>query len=264
MMKEQLTIVKVGGNIIDDVGMLNDFIQIFSGINGRKLLVHGGGKIATKTASSLGIETKMIEGRRITGDDMIDVAVMTYAGLVNKKMVALLFKEGIQAIGLTGADGNAILASKRPVKNGIDYGWVGDVEEVNGSFLYSLLQGGTTPVFCALTHDGDGQMLNTNADTIANEVALALANFYDVTLNYCFELPGVMKDINDPGSLIKEMDLNAYQKLKSEGAIVGGMIPKLDNAFAAISQGVSRVNILNATSLAQLDNVNYHEYTTLH
>ena len=263
-MKERLAIVKVGGNIIDDPEVLKNFVRTFSEINGLKLLVHGGGKIATKTAASLGIETKMIEGRRITGDEMIDVVVMTYAGLVNKKIVALLCKEGVKAIGLTGADGDVIRASKRPTVEGIDYGWVGDVEEVNGSFLNDLLVGGTTPVFCALTHDGQGQMLNTNADTIANEVAIALTAYYEVSLNYCFELQGVLKNIEDPGSLVKEINLDSYRKLKMEGAIAGGMIPKLDNAFEAIGKGVARVNILNTSSLSQLDNENYHEYTTLH
>ena len=263
-MKERLTIVKVGGNIIDDEVALQNFTQVFSRIQGRKLLVHGGGKIATKTASALGIETQMIDGRRITGDDMIDVAVMTYAGLINKKIVAQLYKGNVSAIGLTGADGNAILASKRPVKNGIDFGWVGDVEKVNGVFINDLIKAGVTPVFCALTHDGQGHMLNTNADTIANEVAIVLSSYFDVSLNYCFELSGVMKDLNDSSSLIKEIDLAYYQELKKSEIVAGGMIPKLDNAFDAISRGVTCVNILNVTSLAQLDNENYHEYTILH
>lgn len=263
-MKEKLTIVKVGGNIIDDETALEEFTQVFSRIQGRKLLVHGGGKIATKTASALGIKTQMIDGRRITGDDMIDVAVMTYAGLVNKKIIALLYKENVLAIGLTGADGNAILASKRPIKNGIDYGWVGDVEKVNGALINNLLKVGTTPVFCALTHDGKGHMLNTNADTIANEVAIALSSYFDVSLNFCFELSGVLKDINDPNSLVKSIDFTSYQELKENDIVTAGMIPKLDNAFNAISKGVTCVNILNVDSLAQLDNKNYHEYTTLH
>lgn len=263
-MKQKLTIVKVGGNIIDDEAALQKFVQTFSEISGNKLLVHGGGKVATKMADALGVETKMVDGRRITGDDMIDVAVMTYAGLVNKKIVALLQKESISAIGLTGADGNSIEASKRPVKNGIDYGWVGDVKKVNGDFLNALIQAQTTPVFCALTHDGEGHMLNTNADTIANEVAIALSAYFDVVLNYCFELKGVMKDINDPDSLIKDINFTSYQELKSTGVVSAGMIPKLDNAFDAIDKGVSKVNIMNVKALEESENENYHEYTTLH
>lgn len=263
-MKEKLTIVKIGGNVIDNESTLKEFITVFSKISGHKLLVHGGGKTATKTALALGIETQMIEGRRITGDEMINVAVMTYGGLVNKRIVALLLKEDVLAVGLTGADGNTILASKRPIRNGVDYGWVGDVEKVNGSFIHNLISTGSTPVFCALTHDGQGHMLNTNADTIANEIAIALASYYEVSLNYCFELRGVMKDINDPNSLIKKIDFMAYQSLKNERIVSEGMIPKLDNAFDAISKGVSLVNVLNVDGLAQLDNKNYNEYTTLH
>lgn len=263
-MKEKLTIVKIGGNIIDNDESLKKFVSVFSKISGKKLLVHGGGKVATKTAAALGIETKILDGRRITGDEMIDVAVMTYAGVVNKKIVAMLHKEGITSIGLTGADGNAILAEKRPIVNGIDYGWVGDVKEVNGPFLRSLIRDRMLPVMCALTHDGNGHMLNTNADTIANEVAITLSSYYEVVLNYCFELKGVMKDIMDPASLIKEIDLDHYHQLKIEGVVADGMIPKLDNAFDAIESGVSRVNILNVDSLKQLDNKDYNEFTTLH
>ena len=263
-MKKRLTLVKVGGNIIENDQELQEFIAAFGSIKGYKLLVHGGGKVATKMAERLGVKSQLIEGRRITGDDMIDVAVMTYAGLVNKKIVALLHQKGVRSVGLTGADGNAILAEKRPVSNGIDYGWVGDVKEVNGSFLQTLIESETTPVLCALTHDGNGHMLNTNADTIANEVAIALSSHFEVTLNYCFELKGVMKDINDPDSLIPDVNWEMYQLLKDNGIVSQGMIPKLDNAFDAIRKGVSKVNVLNVAALNQLDNQSYHEYTTLH
>ena len=263
-MKEKLTIVKIGGNVIDDDESLKDFVNTFASIEGQKLLVHGGGKIATKMAGQLGIASQMIDGRRVTDDDMIDIVVMTYAGLINKRIVALLNKEAVQAIGLSGADGNAILANKRPVTNGVDYGWVGDVEQVNESVLKNLMMAKITPVFCALTHDGDGQLLNTNADTIANAVAIAMATTYEVSLNYCFELNGVMGDLNDPRTLVKKMDLQSYRKLKEEGTIAGGMIPKLDNAFEAIQKGVAKVNILNVEALAQLNNTNYDAYTTLY
>lgn len=263
-MKKKLTIVKVGGNVIDDEKELVEFVHTFSELSDPKILIHGGGKMATKTAMTLGIETQMIEGRRVTGDKMIDVAVMTYAGLINKKIVAMLLKEGISALGLTGADGNAILASKRPVKNGIDYGWVGDVKSVNAPFINGLIENEITPVFCALTHDGKGHMLNTNADTIANAVAIALAPYFDVSLNYCFELNGVLENINDPQSLIKDINFETYQELKKNGIVAGGMIPKLDNAFEAIKCGVKQVNILNVSSLSQIDNSHFHEYTTLY
>ena len=263
-MKEQLTIVKIGGNVIDDDEALQDFVKTFASIEGPKLLVHGGGKIATKTAAAMGISSQLIDGRRVTDDDMIDIVVMTYAGLINKRIVALLNKEAVQAVGLSGADGNTILASKRPVTNGVDYGWVGDIEQVNEPVLKNLIVAEITPVFCALTHDGAGQMLNTNADTIANAVAIAMADTYEVSLNYCFELNGVRGDLNDPSTLVKKMDLKSYHKLKETGTIAGGMIPKLDNAFDAIQKGVSKVNILNVEALAQLENTNYDAYTTLY
>ncbi len=262
-MKPGLTLVKVGGNLIEDETALQQFVSIFNRINGPKVLVHGGGKVATKLAAKLGVKSELIEGRRITGDEMIDVVVMTYAGLVNKKIVALLQHEGTSAIGLTGADGNAIQASRRPVRNGIDYGWVGDVEHVNASLLRTLLSTQHTPVLCALTHDRKGNLLNTNADTIANEVAIALSEFYEVALNYCFEHSGVMRDLDDPGSLIPNIDYESYQQLKEQGIVSAGMIPKLDNAFEAIQKGVSKVNILNMNALNKLDNQNDHEYTTL-
>ncbi len=261
-MKEKLTIVKVGGDIIDDELKMKEFITAFSKLEEKKVLVHGGGKIASKMASDLGIESNMVEGRRITGDKMIDVTVMVYAGLVNKKIVAALFTNGVNCMGLSGADANCILSDKRPAEKGIDYGWVGDIKEVNSAFIYSLIKEGITPVFCALTHDGLGNMLNTNADTIACEIAVALSNRFEVSLNYCFELPGVLKDIGDSNSLIKELSSEHYSELKNEGIISGGMIPKLDNAFNAIERGVSKVNIRNVVSLEGKE-VN-HEYTRLY
>ena len=260
-MKEKLAVVKIGGNVIDDQLKLQDFVRIFSQLEGKKLLIHGGGKIATQTAERLNIETQMIDGRRITGDDMIDVAVMVYAGLVNKNIIAMLSSKGVTSIGLSGADGNSILAGKRPVVNGIDYGWVGDVKQVNADLFDLLLKSGITPVMCALTHDGQGQMLNTNADTVASEIAIALSSRYEVDLNYCFELPGVLRDMEDFGTLIKEIRSSDYEKLKVEGVISGGMIPKLDNAFDSLSRGVARVNIRNVESLAVNQN---HEFTTLY
>ncbi|MEM6643343.1 MAG: acetylglutamate kinase [Bacteroidota bacterium] len=264
-MKREITVVKVGGNVIDSQDALLEFISVFARIPGEKLLVHGGGKVATQIASKLGVESQMIEGRRVTGDEMIDVAVMTYAGLVNKKIVALLQREGIAAFGLTGADGNSILAEKRPLQDGIDYGWVGDITRVNAGFIQQLLGIGFTPIFCALTHDGAGQMLNTNADTIANEIAIALTGHFEVKLNYCFELPGVLQNVAEPKSLIKEMNFPGYQKLKKEGIVSQGMVPKLDNAFRALSEGVNAVNILNMDSLSQLiNNKNHDGYTRLY
>lgn len=247
-MKLPLTIVKVGGAVVEDGAQLDSLLAAFAAVEGRKMLVHGGGRRATAVASRLGVESRMVNGRRITDGAMLEVVTMVYGGLVNKDIVARLQARGINAIGLTGADGGVILSHKRPVKD-IDYGFVGDVERVDGERLASLIEGGFTPVMASLTHDGHGQMLNTNADTIAAETAKALAEQYDVTLTYCFEKPGVMADPDDDSSLLPVITRHDFERLKADGTVSGGMLPKLENAFNAISAGVSRVNITLATAI---------------
>ena len=263
-MKEKLTIVKIGGSIVGNDTRLNEFLSIFGKLEGRKLLVHGGGKTATQLASSLGIETKMVEGRRITDDQMIDVVVMTYAGLINKKLVASLSARGIKSIGLTGADGNSIKAHKRTTKNGLNFGWVGDIETVNSNFLSGLIAQNLIPVMAPITHDEAGHLLNTNADTVASEIAIALAQQFEVSLNFIFEHKGVMRDINDPESLLRSIDKSSYEVLKKEKAITDGMIPKIENAFRTIGEGVSKVRLLDALALSHLQNPDFNEYTTIH
>lgn len=263
-MKEKLTIVKIGGAILENETALDDLLAAFVQLEEKKLLVHGGGIIATQLARDLGMKEEKIEGRRITNDQMLDVVVMTYGGLLNKKLVAKLQAKSENSMGLTGADANCMLAVKRPVKNGIDYGWVGDIISVNDSILSELLKKGIIPVLAPLTHDGQGHLLNTNADTIASEVAIALSKHFDVQLNFIFDQKGVMKDIKDPESLIKSMDRSKYQELKEIGAITDGMIPKLDNAFRTIQQGVSLVRLLNSQALSQLQNPDFDEYTSIH
>lgn len=249
-MKQTLNLIKIGGNIIDDEAKLQRFLTDFSKLSGRKILVHGGGKIATEVAKGLGIEARMVEGRRITDADMLRVVTMVYGGLVNKNIVARLQALGSQALGLTGADANIIPARKRPVKT-IDYGFVGDIaeEEIQAQRLQLFLDNGLTPVLAPLTHDGAGNLLNTNADTIASTVAVALSRLYEVNLCYCFEKKGVLADINDDNSVIHRIDPNQYQALKADGTIVQGMIPKLDNAFNAIQAGVKSVYICHADQL---------------
>jgi acetylglutamate kinase len=235
-------IIKIGGNIIDDTNELRKFLTDFSNIEGYKVLVHGGGKSATKMAQSIGLVPEMIDGRRITDAPMLDVAVMIYAGQINKNIVAQLQAHNTNAMGFSGADGNLIQSEKRNHPT-IDYGFVGDVKSVNAPLLQSLLSNGITPVFCAITHDKNGQLLNTNADTIASELAIALSAVFDVTLNYCFEKPGVLYDSEDDTSVIATMNANLYSKLKSEKAIHSGMIPKLDNCFNSLSKGVQKIRI---------------------
>lgn len=247
---QRMNIVKIGGNVIDDPEKLSGFLNRFSRLPGRKILVHGGGKIATKVARELGIESKMVDGRRITDAPMRDVVTMVYGGLVNKRMVARLQSLGCNAIGLTGADGGGILAHKRPVKT-IDYGFVGDVEKINAPFISLLLQNGLTPVFAPLTYDAEGNILNTNADTQASEIARALSGTEEVNLVYCFEKKGVLKDANDNETLIARLTPDSYERYKSEGIIYDGMIPKLDNAFAAVHAGVRKVIICEADDLAE-------------
>ncbi len=247
-MKLPLTIVKVGGAVVEDSARLDSLLSDFAAIDGRKVLVHGGGRRATAIASRLGVESRMVDGRRVTDGAMLEVVTMVYGGLVNKDIVARLQARGINSIGLTGADGGVILSHKRPVKD-VDYGFVGDVDRVDGSRLASLIEGGFTPVMAPLTHDGHGQMLNTNADTIAAETAKALAERYDVTLMYCFEKPGVMAEPDDDSTLIPVITRQDFRRLKADGTVTGGMLPKLENAFSAIDAGVSRVNITLATAI---------------
>ena len=247
-MKHPLTIVKVGGAVVEDEARLSRLLADFSAIEGRKVLVHGGGRRATAVASSLGIESKMVGGRRITDCQMLEVVTMVYGGLVNKNIVARLQACGIDALGLTGADIDVIRSHKRPVKD-VDYGFVGDVERVDGGKLSQLIEAGITPVMAPLTHDGQGNMLNTNADTIAAETAKALAGQYDVTLIFSFEKKGVMARPDDDDSLIPVITRADYMRYAADGTVSGGMLPKLENAFNAISAGVSRVNITLATAI---------------
>ncbi|MEO9870001.1 acetylglutamate kinase [Ekhidna sp.] len=261
---KSLNIVKIGGNVIDNQDALNEFILAFSKLEGYKLLVHGGGKIATKMAENLHLKTKMIEGRRITDDHMIDVITMTYGGLINKKIVSQMQCYGINAVGLSGADGNLILSEKRSKKDDIDFGWVGDPKQVNGKWLRSLIMEELVPIIAPLTHDGKGNLLNTNADTIANVVGVALSSFFDVSINYCFELNGVLEDIHNQSTLIKDITYEKYQILKKNGVIVQGMVPKLENAFDAIQKGVKGVRIMNHRSISKLEKEYYDEFTTIH
>ena len=247
-MKLPLTIVKVGGAVVEDSARLDSLLSAFAAIDGRKVLVHGGGRRATAIASRLGVESRMVDGRRVTDGAMLEVVTMVYGGLVNKDIVARLQARGINSIGLTGADGGGMLSHKRPVRD-VGYGFVGDVDRVDGSRLASLIEGGFTPVMAPLTHDGHGQMLNTNADTIAAETAKALAERYDVTLMYCFEKPGVMAEPDDDSTLIPVITRQDFRRLKADGTVTGGMLPKLENAFSAIDAGVSRVNITLATAI---------------
>ena len=246
-----LTVIKVGGAVVEDEAQLTRLINDFAAIPGRKVLVHGGGRRATKVAAALGIESKMVDGRRITDADMLEVVTMVYGGLVNKNIVARLQAQGVNALGLTGADIDVIRSHKRPLKNGIDYGFVGDVDRANGQMLSKLIEEGITPVMAPLTHDGNGNILNTNADTIAATTAMALAPFYDVTLVYCFEKPGVLSNPDDDSSVIANITHPLFNDLVANGTIAGGMIPKIENALDAIGKGVGRVLITKADAIGQ-------------
>lgn len=248
-MKQKLTIVKVGGAVVEDELQLSQLLKDFSAIEGRKVLVHGGGRKATKMAERLGIETKMVEGRRITDANMLEVVTMVYGGLVNKNLVAKLQANGVNALGLTGADADAIRSHKRPLKNGVDYGFVGDVDKANGEMLGRLIEAGITPVMAPLTHDGEGHILNTNADTIASETAKALANLYDVTLIFSFEKKGVLRNPDDDDSVIATINHADFEHYKADGTISGGMLPKIENALSAVDAGVSKVIITLATAI---------------
>lgn len=248
-MKNKLTIVKVGGAIVEDSEKLNELLDNFAAIEGAKVLVHGGGRRATKVAAALGIESKMVNGRRITDADMLEVVTMVYGGLVNKNIIAKLQAKGINAIGLTGADMDVIHSHKRPVKDGIDFGFVGDVERVDTNKIKLLIDGGITPVMAPLTHDGQGNILNTNADTIASETAKALAALYDVTLIYSFEKKGVLSNPDDDDSVIPVITRTDFNKYVANGTIAGGMIPKIENALAAVDAGVKQVVITLANAI---------------
>ena len=249
--KEPLLIVKVGGKVVENPTALQKLIKDFVAIKCKKLLVHGGGSMATKVAEKLGVKTTMVEGRRVTDNNMIDIVTMVYGGLVNKRLVALLQWHKLNAIGLTGADMNVMLSDKRPIKT-VDYGWVGDVRKVSGKALSDLIDGGYLPVLAPITHDGKGHILNTNADTIAGEAAKALASRYDVTLAFCFEKNGVLMNDQDDDSVIEVLKQTQFAQLKDMGIIKGGMIPKLDNAFSTLDYGVKEVIITNANNLNDL------------
>ncbi len=235
--------------MVEDELQLSQLLRDFSAIEGRKVLVHGGGRKATKMAERLGIETKMVNGRRITDSDMLEVVTMVYGGLVNKNLVARLQANGVNAIGLTGADANAICSHKRPLKDGVDYGWVGDVDSVAYKTLGQLIEAGITPVMAPLTHDGEGHILNTNADTIASETAKGLAHLYDVTLIFSFEKKGVLSNPDDDESVIPTITHEDFERYKADGTISGGMLPKIENALSAVDAGVSRVIITLATAI---------------
>ncbi|MEI7676426.1 MAG: acetylglutamate kinase [Bacteroidales bacterium] len=246
----KLTIVKVGGKIVEEEDSLRSLLCDFSKIEGLKLLVHGGGRSATKVATQLGIESVMVNGRRVTDAETLKVVTMVYAGLVNKTIVARLQALDINALGLTGADLNLIRSEKRPV-NEVDYGFVGDVKAVNADLIADLINKEVVPVLAPLTHDKQGNMLNTNADTIAGETAKALASHFDVSLIYCFEKKGVLRNENDDDSVIAEITPAIYQEYVEQGVIQGGMIPKLDNAFEALHAGVKEVIITQASELGK-------------
>jgi len=247
-MKEKLIIIKVGGKVVEEEATLSQLLNDFAAIQGHKILIHGGGRSATKIASQLGIESKMVNGRRITDADTLNVVTMVYGGLVNKNIVAGLQARGVNALGLTGADMDVIRSVKRPVKD-VDYGFVGDVEQVNATILRDLIQKGIVPVMAPLTHDGNGNMLNTNADTIAGETAKALAGIFDVTLVFCFEKRGVLKDESDDNSVIPLITRAEFDAYVAQGIIQGGMIPKLENSFSAINAGVSQVVITLSSAI---------------
>ena len=239
---KNLNIVKVGGNIIEKEEDLQAFLDAFAALSAPKILVHGGGKLASQLAERLGIPVKMTNGRRITDTETVEVITMVYGGKVNKSIVAGLQARNCNAIGFSGADGNSIRSIKRPVKD-VDFGFVGDVVGVNSELIDKLLSLDITPVFCAITHDGKGQLLNTNADTIACELAIGLSKEYEVTLNYCFEKAGVLLDINDETSVVKEIDTSKYSELLKDQVIADGMLPKLENCFYALKNGVSKVQL---------------------
>ncbi|MBR5335067.1 MAG: acetylglutamate kinase [Bacteroidaceae bacterium] len=247
-MKQKITVIKVGGKIVEEKESLESLLDRFASIEGNRILIHGGGRSATRIAEALGIESRMVNGRRITDSETLKVVTMVYGGLVNKNIVAGLQARNVNALGLTGADCNVMRAHKRTSED-IDWGFVGDVDSADGAMLAKLIGEGIVPIMAPLTHDGKGNLLNTNADTIAAETAKALAPYFDVTLTYCFEHPGVMRNPDDPASLIARIDSGSYKALLDDGTISGGMIPKIDNAFNALEGGVSRVIITRADAI---------------
>ena len=242
-----IQVIKIGGGVLENEAQRDAFLRQFAAIEGPKVLVHGGGRLATTMAERLGVETQMIDGRRVTDKETLDIVTMVYGGLVNKQVVTLLHTMGVNAIGLTGADGGWMRSVKRPIKNGIDYGYVGDVKEVNGEHLRMLIENGLTPVIAPITYSEEGLLLNTNADTVASQTAISLAP--DVQLTFCFEKTGVLSNPDDESSLIARITPETYTLLKADGIISGGMIPKIDNAFAAIEHGVQSVRITHASNL---------------
>lgn len=251
-MKQLLRVFKIGGRIVEDSSALRSFLSDFASVEGQKILVHGGGSSVSLMSEKLGHPVRMLDGRRITDAQTLRVVMMMLAGEANKTIVAMLQGMSCNALGITGADGNAIRAERRPVRNGLDYGFVGDVVAVNDSLISELIAGGLVPVFAPMTHDGAGQMLNTNADTIASSLATGLAKHYEVELIYCFELEGVLADISDPASVIESIDRNRYAGLKEQGIIAQGMLPKIDNAFDALDKGVRLVKICSASRIGGL------------
>ena len=252
---EKLSIIKIGGNIIENEAELHEFLVLFSKIDTPKILVHGGGKKANLVLEKMGIKPNMVNGRRITDAQSLDVAIMVYGGLTNKKIVAQLQALNCNAIGMSGADANAVKAHKRPVKD-VDYGFAGDVDAVNSKNINALLRLDFTPVFCALTHNKKGQLLNTNADTIASELAIGMSKDFETTLYYCFELNGVLRNFEDKNSVIKKIDSDSYADLISDGIIADGMLPKMQNCFHALKSGVKEVRIGNL-ALFEKENTNY-------
>lgn len=250
--REKLSLIKIGGNVLDHSSHLKEFLERFARIEGKKILVHGGGKIATRIGEKLGIEAKYMEGRRITDDETMDLVTMVYGGLVNKQVVSALQALGCNALGLSGADANIIPASKRTVK-AIDYGWAGDINTpaVDAKMLKSFLEIGLTPVFAPLTHDTIGHMLNTNADTIASSLALALSPVFKVHLMYAFEKKGVLQTVDDEHSVVRRIDRPTFEAMKATGALHSGILPKIENALLAIEKGVSRVIIGHADDLLE-------------
>ena len=242
-----IQVIKIGGGILENEASREMFLRQFAAVEGPKVLVHGGGRLATTMAERLGVKTQMIDGRRVTDKETLDIVTMVYGGLVNKQVVTLLHTMGVNAIGLTGADGGWMRSVKRPIKNGIDYGYVGDVKEVNGEHLRMLLDNGLTPVIAPITYSEEGLLLNTNADTVASQTAISLAP--EVELTFCFEKAGVLSNPDDDTSVIAKIIPETYTKLKADGIISGGMIPKIDNAFAAIEHGVQSVRITHTSNL---------------
>ena len=250
---ESLYVIKIGGHIVDNPALLTSCLQAFAQVKGQAILIHGGGKLATSLATSMGVEQKMVEGRRITDEATLKIVTMVYAGYINKNIVAQLQAEGVDAIGLSGVDGNLILAHQR-INAAIDFGFVGDIDQINTNLLNELLSKNRTLVIAPITHDGKGQLLNTNADTIAQSIATALASTYQVHLIYGFEKEGVLKDIQDPSSVILRINRQLYGTLKDQKVILDGMIPKIDNAYQALENGVQSVIIGKAEKMNELIN----------